>query len=56
MPYKDILVVLDDTPECEARVDVALGLAHTHEAHLIGLMVIEPAPIPAYAMAQLPRR
>ena len=54
MAYKDILVVLDDTPECDARIDVALGLAKTHEAHLIGLLVIEPAPIPTHAMSQLP--
>ena len=40
MTYKDILVVLDDTAECGARVDVALGLAQRHEAHLIGLMVV----------------
>ena len=42
MAYKDILVVLDDAAECGARVDVALRLAQRHEAHLIGLMVIEP--------------
>ena len=54
MAYKDILVVLDDTAECEARVDVALGLAQRHEAHLMGLMVIEPTHIPAYAMSGFP--
>jgi len=54
MAYKDILVVLDDTVECEARVNVALGLAQRHAAHLIGLLVIEPAPIPTYAMSQFP--
>ena len=54
MAYKDILVVLDDAAECGARVDVAPGLAQRHEAHLIGLMVIEPAHIPTYAMSQFP--
>ena len=54
MTYKDILVVLDDTAECGARVDVALGFAQRHEAHLIGLMVIEPAHIPTFAMSQFP--
>ena len=54
MAYKDILVVLDDTTECDERVNVALRLAERHQAHLIGLLVIEPAPIPTYAMAQLP--
>ena len=54
MPYRDILVVLDDTTECEERVNVALRLAERHQAHLIGLLVIEPAPIPTDAMSQLP--
>ena len=54
MAYKDILVVLDDTAECEERVDVALQLARRHETHLIGLMVIEGFSLPAYAIASLP--
>ena len=54
MAYKDILVVLDDTAECEERVDVALQLARRHETHLIGLMVIEGLSLPAYAIADLP--
>ena len=54
MEYKDILVLLDDTTECEERVNVALRLAERHQAQLIGLLVIEPAPIPTYAMSQLP--
>ena len=54
MAYKDILVVLDDAAECGARVDVALRLAQRHEAHLIGLMVIESAHIPTYALSQFP--
>ena len=54
MAYKDILVVLDDLAECEERIDVALRLAQRHEAHLIGLMVVEPVHIPNYAMSELP--
>ena len=54
MAYKDIVVVLDDTAECEERVEVALQLAQRHEAHLIGLMVIEGFSIPANAMVHLP--
>ena len=54
MTYKDILVVLDDTKQCEERVNVAVRLAERHQAHLTGLLVIEPVPIPAYAMSELP--
>ena len=54
MAYKDILVVTDDTPECEERVNVALGLAERHDAHAIGLMVQEQVYVPRYATANLP--
>lgn len=55
MPYKDILVVLDDTSECRERVDVAVRLARKHEAHLTGLFVVEYGYIPTYAEAQIPQ-
>ncbi len=54
MPYKDILVVLDDTPACRERVDIALRLAAVHDAHVIGLFVVEFGYIPSYAEAQIP--
>lgn len=45
MSLKDILVHLDASPRCAARVDVAAGLAVRHGAHLTGLCVIElPTP------------
>lgn len=49
MPYKDILVVVDDTPRSEEQVNVALRLAARHEAHVIGLMVHERVYLPRYA-------
>ena len=39
MAYRDILVVTDDTPQCEERVNVAVRLAARHGAHVIGLLV-----------------
>ena len=54
MAYKDILVVADDTPECEERVGVALRLAARHDAHVIGLMVREQVYVPRYATTNLP--
>ena len=53
MAFKDILVVVDDTPACEARVNVAMQLAARHEAHLIGLMVNEVYVSPI-AAARIP--
>ena len=39
MVYNEILVVLDDAPGCEERVNVALRLATQHGARVTGLMV-----------------
>jgi nucleotide-binding universal stress UspA family protein len=54
MNYKDILVVTDDTPRCEEQVNVALKLAARHDAHVIGLMVQQPAHLPQYAPVGIP--
>ena len=54
MSYKDILVVTDDTPECEERINIALRLAARHAAHVMGLMVRERIHVPEYAKAHLP--
>ena len=44
MPLKDILLHLDATPRCAARLEVAVGLATRHGAHLTGLQVIDLPP------------
>lgn len=45
MAYKDLLVHLDDTKGCAARVDAAIALAIAHEAHLTGVYVVtDPSP------------
>jgi nucleotide-binding universal stress UspA family protein len=41
MGLKDILVHLDGTPQSTRRLDLALDLARRHEAHLVGLYLID---------------
>ena len=43
MPLKDILVHLDATPRCATRLQLAVALARQHDAHLIGLHVVDTA-------------
>ena len=50
MPLKDILVHLDATPRCATRLQLAVALARQHDAHLIGLHVMEPL-VPAMVLA-----
>ena len=54
MAYKDILLVVDNTPACAERTRLALALARRYSAHLVGLLVRTPPQIPAYAAAQIP--
>ncbi|MGH6920116.1 MAG: universal stress protein [Geminicoccaceae bacterium] len=43
MSYKSILVQVDHTKACPARIDAAIDLALRHEAHLTGLyLIVEP--------------
>jgi len=44
MPYKDILVHLDGTEPCLHRLDLAAALARRHEAHLVGLYILDLVP------------
>lgn len=41
MALKDILVHLDTTPRCAARLNLAAALAARHGAHLVGLLVAD---------------
>ena len=53
MAIKDILVHLDEGDACGARLEVAVNLAQTHDAHLIGLY-LRPAPqVPEFASASM---
>jgi len=40
MAFKDILVHIDNSPNCAARLALAIGIAKQHQAHLTGLYVI----------------
>jgi nucleotide-binding universal stress UspA family protein len=46
MAYKDLLVHVDDTKGCAARVGAAIELAIAHDAHLTGVYVVtDPSPV-----------
>ncbi|WP_299439574.1 universal stress protein [uncultured Rhodospira sp.] len=53
MTLKDILVHLDNSSHCRARVDAAAGLAQRHGAHLTGLFVRTTPHVPQFVMSQL---
>ncbi|HEY4135041.1 MAG TPA: universal stress protein [Alphaproteobacteria bacterium] len=53
MDYKDILVHLDSSPSCPARIDVAIAFARAFGAKLTGLYVVGLAPMHQYAEADL---
>jgi nucleotide-binding universal stress UspA family protein len=53
MPYKDILVHVDASRNCPARLAAAVKLAQKHQAHLIGLFVGSLPHVPEYVSAQL---
>jgi nucleotide-binding universal stress UspA family protein len=45
MAYKDLLVQVDDTRSCAARLQAAVDLAVAHDAHLTGAYIIaDPSP------------
>ncbi len=46
MPFKDILVHVDDGAACSQRLEIATRLATTYGAHLIGLHVGLPLHLP----------
>jgi nucleotide-binding universal stress UspA family protein len=54
MPYKDLLVHLDDSKSCARRVDAAVRLAAQHRAHLTGVYPIVEIPLLNYIREQIP--
>ena len=54
MTLKDILVHLDDTPRCATRLGIAAGLAVKHDAHLVGLHVIDIPSVNYFYGAAMP--
>src|SRR5512140_1170881 len=55
MTYKTILVHFDNTPQSGARLELALAIAHSCSAHLIGLYLPEPAQIPGFVGVEIPQ-
>jgi len=53
MTLKDILVHIDSSPAMAGRLDYAIRLAQTHDAHLAAIYVVAVAPIHQYAEADL---
>jgi nucleotide-binding universal stress UspA family protein len=54
MALKDLLVHVDIDPACTSRVDLAVALAATHDAHLTGLHPMGWPRLPGYVEAELP--
>jgi nucleotide-binding universal stress UspA family protein len=54
MSYKNLLVHLDDSKHCSARVAAALDLAARFDAHLVGLYLHSEPVIPGYVSVQIP--
>jgi nucleotide-binding universal stress UspA family protein len=51
MTLKNILVHIDDSPQCRQRLDVASDLARGHDAHLSGIYVVSVPAVPAIMSA-----
>jgi nucleotide-binding universal stress UspA family protein len=52
MAYKDILVHVDNSPQCAVRLELVARLARDHQAHLIALNVRSRQHLPQYIAAQ----
>jgi hypothetical protein len=55
MAYKDLVVHLDDSKSWASRIEVAIGLAARHDAHLTGFYPIVEIPLLNYIRAEIPR-
>lgn len=52
MPLKDILVHVDNSKHCAARLDLAVAVAAAHDAHLTGLYVRSEPHMPQFVRSQ----
>lgn len=55
MAFKSLLVHIDDTDACAARIEVAVALARAHEAFLTGLYVAGDVSLPGFIQQQISR-
>ncbi len=51
MAYKDLLVHVDDSNACKARIDAAIELASRFDAHLTALYLVPEIILPVAAEA-----
>lgn len=54
MTLKDLFVHVNSSKHAGKRIDLAIRLAETFDAHLIGLYTVPEFNVPAYVAAQLP--
>ncbi len=55
MALKNILVHVDDRPQAQARLELAVALAERDRAHLTALDIYGVEPVPGFVAAELPR-
>lgn len=53
MTFKNIVVYVDDSEQCEKRIELAAGLATRFKANLTGVYAVTPVRIPPYLTAQI---
>ena len=51
---KDLLVHVDDSRQCPARLDATVTLTAAHDAHLVGIYVVAQPRLPTHIRAQIP--
>ncbi len=56
MAYKNLLVHIDDSKVCAARLEAAIELARAHDAHLTGLYIAADSLLPGNMSAEVPAR
>jgi nucleotide-binding universal stress UspA family protein len=54
MALKNLMVAIDGGAATATRLDYALKLAATHDAHLTGIYTQAPPTVPGYVLAQIP--
>jgi nucleotide-binding universal stress UspA family protein len=54
MAYRNLLVQVDDTKACAKRLEAAVDLAASHDAHLTGVYIVSEASPASFAQGYLP--
>jgi nucleotide-binding universal stress UspA family protein len=56
MAYKNLLVHIDDSKVCAARLEAAIALARAHDSHLTGLYIAADPLLPGNLGAEVPAK